>query len=290
MSSSLRMTLCLMVLISSPYIRLPGLYRCLAALAPVSLETPDQAALRNLTEQYGRAITSGDVAAMSQFWNPRSPNLASRLGSYRILFRETRLEFIDPRVTRIEIMGDRAVSNLTADERHLDNKTGCILTTYDILHGACRSIEWVKTDRWRVQREVLVQDDLAARLDAAASEQQRDQLLEKENVFVTNALVRAMGFRGLHQHQVRGDYDGAWHCYQLQQALAEKIGDPLGMAGTLMNTAILKRAQQDYEHGLPLARKALALFEAAGSTRGVTFSLEKLSSLYRSVGDLQQAF
>ena len=290
MSSSLRMMLCLMVLISSPDIRLPGPYRCLAASTRGSLESPDEAALRNLTEQYGRAITSGDVAAMSQFWNPRSPNLASRLGSYRILFRETRLEFIDPRVTRIEIMGDRAVSNLTADERHLDNKTGCILTTYDILHGACRSIEWVKTDHWRVQREVLVQDELAARLDAAASEQQRDELLEKENVFVTNALVRAMGFRGLHQHQVRGDYDGAWRCYQLQQALAEKIGDPLGMAGTLMNTAILKRAQQDYEHGLPLARKALALFEAAGSTRGVTFSLEKLSSLYRSVGDLQQAF
>src|SRR5262249_28736020 len=186
--------------------------------------------------------------------------------------------------------GDKAVANLTADERHLDKKTGGILTTYDVLRGTCRSIEWVKTDRWRIQSEVLVQDELAARLEAAGSAQERDQLLEKDRVFVTETLVRALGARGIHQHQVRGDYEAAVRCYGLQQAVAERIGDRLGIAGVWLNNAILKRAQQDFEQGLAMAQKALALYEAAGCKRGVAFTLEKLSSLYRALGDLQRAF
>ena len=34
---------------------------------------------------------------------------------------------------------------------------------------------------WRIEREFLVQDELAVKLEAAASDQQRDEILEKEN-------------------------------------------------------------------------------------------------------------
>src|SRR5262245_5922554 len=129
-------------------ISLPGHCRSLAVAAGSS---QDEATLNRLTREYGHAIAAGDIEAMRGFWNPQSPSLASRLRYYRNLFLDTRLEFIEPRVTRLEITGGKAVSTLTADERHLDRKTGGILTTYDVLRGACRSIEWVKTDRWLIQ-------------------------------------------------------------------------------------------------------------------------------------------
>jgi hypothetical protein len=64
---------------------------------------------------------------MRQFWNPQSPNLASRLRVYQGLFSNTRIEFTRITVSRLEVTGDKAVSHLTTDERHLDKKTGAIL-------------------------------------------------------------------------------------------------------------------------------------------------------------------
>src|SRR5262247_2232075 len=112
---------------------------------------------------------------MRQFWNPQSPNLASRLRVYQGLFSNRRIEFINLKVTRLEVTGDKAVSNLTTDERQLDKKTGAILSEHDALHGYCRSFEWIKTVAgWKIEREFSVQDELAARLEAAASERERD--------------------------------------------------------------------------------------------------------------------
>src|SRR5262245_16353496 len=160
-----------------------------AQASTVSLpQSSDEETLRALTEKYGLAITAGDIEAMRQFWNPQSPNLASRLEFYRRLFSNARLEFISLKVTRLEVTGDKAVSHLTTDERRLDKKTGAILSEEDAFLGYCRSFEWIKSGAgWKIEREFTVQDELAARLEAA-SEQERGEILEKEKAFVTNSL------------------------------------------------------------------------------------------------------
>src|SRR2546423_7914765 len=74
---------------------------------PQSLE---EETLRRMTEQYGLAIAAGDLEALREFWNPQSPNLASRLGVYQSFFSTSRIEFISLKVTRLEVTGERAVS------------------------------------------------------------------------------------------------------------------------------------------------------------------------------------
>ena len=279
MSPAFRVSFCLLAL-------------SLSFVGPASSQSPssDEETLRRMTEQYGLAITAGDLETIRGFWNPQSPNLAARFRFYQNLLSETRIEFTSPKVTRLEVASGKAVSHLTADERRLDKKTGAILLTYDTLHGACRSFEWIKTGAvWKIEREFLIQDELAARLEATASDQERDELLEKERLFVTNALTLALSGRGL-RHQVRGDYDASLRCIQLQQAVSEKIGDQVGIAGAWLNTGQLNFAQDDYEAGLQVTHKALALYEALGLKRGVALALEKLSSLYRSLGDHRRAF
>lgn len=193
-------------------------------------------------------------------------------------------------VTRLDLSGDKAVTHLTSDDRHLDKKTGAILSARDAFHGVCRSFEWSKTVAgWKVEREFTVQDELAARLEATASEQERDELLEKEKAFVTDALASALVGRG-HRHRFRGDYDAALRCYQLEQAVAEKIGDQAGIAGAWLNIGLIKVAQDDYEQALLFQQKALALYEAAGLQRGVALVLVNLSQVHRALGDHRQAF
>src|SRR5262245_20748030 len=262
--------------------------------APASTPNPpqssDEETLRAFTEKYGLSIAAGDLEAMRQFWNPQSPNLAARLRVYQGLFSNTRIEFISLKVTRLEVRGAKAVSHLTVDERRLDKKTGVVISVPDAIHGSCRSLEWIKTgDGWKIEREVLVQDELAARLEAAASEQEREEILEKEKAFVTESLVGALSGRG-DRCRLRGDYDAALRCFQLQQTVAEKISYQAGIAGAWVNIGELKYVSDDNEQALPFQQKALALYEAAGLKRGVALALLNLSEPYLALGDHRQAF
>lgn len=135
------------------------------------------------------------------------------------------------KVSRLEVTGDKAVSHLTTDERRRDRKTGVIVSDRDAFHNVCRSVAWIKTAAgWEIEREFSVQDELAGRLEAVASEQERDDILEKEKAFVTDLLVQNLLARG-QSNRVRGDFDAALRCNQSAQAVAEKLGDQAGIAG-----------------------------------------------------------
>src|SRR5829696_1458265 len=115
------------------------------ASTPMRASAADEESVRTLTAEYGRALAAGDLDAVRKFWNPESPNLAAQLRTYKNLFAQARLELLGPEVTRLEVTSDKAVSQLTVDERRLDRKTGAILLTFDPFRGACRSLEWIKT-------------------------------------------------------------------------------------------------------------------------------------------------
>ena len=155
------------------------------------------------------------------------------------MFTNVRVEFVSLNVTRLEVTGDKAVSHLTTDERHLDKRTGVPWAARDVFHGACRALEWVRTDSgWKIEREYRVQDALAAKLEAAVSDQERDELLAKEQALVTDSLTGMLITRG-QQSQMRGDYEKALRSFRLAQAVSEKIGDLEGVGGALNNIGIV---------------------------------------------------
>src|SRR6185369_6793885 len=118
---------------------------------PMRASAAEEESLRTLTTEYGRALVSGDLEAVRRFWNPQSPNLPQILRNYKKVFAQTRVEFIKPEITQLEITGDKAVSQLTVDERRLDKKTGAIMLTFDPFHGAGRLFEWIRTSAgWRI--------------------------------------------------------------------------------------------------------------------------------------------
>lgn len=257
---------------------------------PVRASSAEEQSVRELTAAYGRALMAGDLDAMRRFWNPDSPNLSTHFRYYKFVFAQTRIDFNTPEVTKLEITGAKAVSYLTADERRLDKKTGAILLTFDPFRGACRSFEWIKTSSgWQIQREFLVQDELAGRLGDARSDQERDEILEKEKPFVNNTLINSLGTRAL-RHQTRADHAVALRYIELQRAVAEKIGDPAGIAGSWLNLGLLKHSLDEHEAGLVATLKALSVYEASGNKRGMALAQENVSNLYRALGDHRRAF
>ncbi|HKR22604.1 MAG TPA: tetratricopeptide repeat protein, partial [Pyrinomonadaceae bacterium] len=252
--------------------------------------SPAEESLRALTEQYGRAMAAGDIEAMRKLWNPQSPHLAAQFRYYKVVFAQARLEVMNSNLTRIEIAGEKAVSELTTDERRFDKKTGAILLTFDPFYGAARQFEWTRTAAgWQIERELLVQDELSGRLYEATSDQQREQILQQEKRYVNNTLVNALGTRLLRQH-TRGEYDVALRYVELQRQVAERIGDQSGIASSWVNLGIVRHSQDENELGLVATQKALELYEAAGNKRGVALAQENLSNLYRGLGDHRRAF
>ena len=257
---------------------------------PVRALTAEEESLRTLTAEYGRALVAGDLDTLRKFWNPQSQNLPAQFRSYKNVFAYARLEFTSPEVTQLEITGDKAVSQLTVDERRFDKKTDAVLLTFDPLRGACRSFEWIRTSSgWQIQREFLVQDEIAVKLAAAPSDQQRDEILEKEKRFVNTTLLGALGSKAL-RHSTRAEYETALRYARLQQIVAERIGNQVGVAGGWMNTAIVRHAQDENDEALAAAHKALAMYESLGSKPGVALAHENLSNIYRALGDHRRAF
>lgn len=260
------------------------------ASTPMRASAAEEESVRTLTAEYGRALAAGDLEAVRKFWNPQSPNVTAQLRNYKNVFALARLELTNAEVSALEINGDKAVSRLTVEERRFDKKTGAVLLTFDPFHGACRSFEWIKTSSgWQIQREFLVQDELAVRLEAARSDQERDAILEQEKRFVNNTLIGALGTKAL-RAQTRTDYEMGLRYANLQRLVAERLGDPIGVAGSWLNTAVVRNGQDEHELGLVAARKALTLYETLGSKRGVSLVHDVLANLYRALGDNRRAF
>lgn len=257
---------------------------------PIRASAAEEEGLRALTAEYGRALAAGDLEAVSKFWNPQSANLPPVLRNYKRVFSQAQLEFLSPAVTQLEITGDKAVSQLTVDERRLDKKTGAVLLTFDPFRGACRSFEWIRTDAgWRIEREVLVQDELAVKLEATRSDEQRDAILEREKRFVNNTLVGALGTRAV-RHQTRAEYDMALRYARLQQFVAERTGDQVGVAAAWLNIGLVRLAEDDHEAALAATNKAMAVYESLGLKRGLALAQDNLANVYRALGNLRRAF
>src|SRR6188474_3501561 len=77
------------------------------ASTPVRAAATEQETLRELTEEYGRALMAGDLNAMRKFWNPESPNLSTHFRFYKGVLAQARIDFTSPEVTKLEINGDK---------------------------------------------------------------------------------------------------------------------------------------------------------------------------------------
>ena len=180
MPYTFRAALCLLILTSSAFAQSHSTTSTPASVA-------DEAIVRALTVQYREAMAAGDLEAMRKFWRPESPNLAAHFRYYKNVFAQARIQFNRPELTSLEIKGDRAVSQLTSDESRFDKQTGAAILTYDPFRGASHSFEWAKTTAgWRLEREFLVQDELAARLVEAKSERERDGSSKQRNASLTS--------------------------------------------------------------------------------------------------------
>jgi CHAT domain-containing protein/Tfp pilus assembly protein PilF len=129
---------------------------------------------------------------------------------------------------------------------------------------------------------------LAEKLTAAQTEDVRQALLAAEKELVTAKLVTAI-IESADKLRIKGDYEQALSLARFTQALAEQIGDRMGVARTVQLIGAVHLNRGEYATALELYQKSLPLSEAANYQRGVGLAYTNLGLIYRQQGDFDKA-
>jgi CHAT domain-containing protein len=130
--------------------------------------------------------------------------------------------------------------------------------------------------------------EFAAKLVAAATEEERASLLEGEKSLVTEKLTRALLMQARSFYE-RGDTERNMAALLLAQRVAEFAGDRLGLAQTLTSIGSAYRLRGKNLLALEHLQKALPLHETLGNKPGVFHTLYNMVVVNSFQGDYDHA-
>jgi CHAT domain-containing protein/Tfp pilus assembly protein PilF len=260
---------------------------CLTAAAAALPQADEQMVIRRLVESYFAAYRKEDVEGVMSMWSAKSPDVAAT----RQLLQQTfaGVEKITVNIVKLgkaTVAADEARIRIEVEIGAVDAKTGQPAVGFGKLH---RTLELVREGReWKVWRLVASEDELAASLVAAGSEDERRALLVSEKELVTVELQKALVRHGQRLSN-QGGYGQALIIYRLALQIAEQLGDQRGVAITLRNIGIVYRSQGDYMQALEYYRKSLKLAEKVGDRSLIAPALNNIGVVHALQGDYAQA-
>ncbi len=105
--------------------------------------------------------------------------------------------------------------------------------------------------------------DLAEALSGAATEEEQEGLLERERSLVNGSLVEALRKLAIPLIN-KGDYGRAASLTRIAVRVAERIGDPVGLADALCDLGAVYIRQNRMDDAQEYLRKSLTIFEETG--------------------------
>ena len=129
---------------------------------------------------------------------------------------------------------------------------------------------------------------LAEKLAAARTEGERDALLAAGKELLTNGLVEALVGR-VGELRFKGELVEALRLSRVTVAVAERIGEPAGVARAAYMTGVVHYHRGEYEAALEHYRRSLAMEEALKNQRGIATALTGIGLVYRTQGDFDGA-
>jgi tetratricopeptide (TPR) repeat protein len=310
--------------------------RCLAVAVTLCLslsiatsaygQTADEAALRSLTEKFFAAYAKQDLDALMALWSDKSPDYASSKQSLQQSFAANRIEVKATTMGSLTVDGDKASLRVVVDSSAVEAKTGNPASGFGRLN---RILHFVRENAvWKVWRYVSSEEELAAAIAAAKTDEERKTLLEANKELQTVELDRALiaqgyrlvsqgsysqalgifqlglslaqelndkpglvlAFRGVGSvHRLQGRYPQAMENLERSLKIAEEIGDKLGQSGTLIGIGNAYLAQSNIAKGLEYNFKSLKIKEEIGDKAGAAMALASIGSGYQFQGSYAEA-
>ena len=262
-----------------------GLMVCLmfCAIPPAVAQTSEDSTLRALVERFFAAYQQEDILSLMLLWSKEAPDRAASeqamqrtfAGNDKIQLKS--LTFLDMAADK-----DKAWLRVLIDVSAVEAKTGQAAAGFGKMS---RTLHFVREKgEWKVWQYVLGDEELAAGLVDAKTEEQRRALLEARGESVTVELVRALIGRAGASF-VRGEFDAALEVSAIALNVASKLGDKVGMSIALRLTGNVHASRGDSTQALDYYRQSLAIAEESGDKRGIAGTLNNIGNVYDVLGD-----
>jgi CHAT domain-containing protein/tetratricopeptide (TPR) repeat protein len=261
-------------------ISLSWLLACALAspVAALNAQTSDEAALRNLVSQYFGAYARKDTDALKAVWSERSPDAAQNLKYLQRVFAAAgAIDLAGLNVVRLEINGDKAYVRAALELNVIQAKTGRLVPGFGKINRALGFIK--EAGVWKLWREVSYEQEVSARLAAANSDAERQQLLAQEKGLVISELARTLNEQGMRIDN-QGDFQRALSIFDLALKFIEQADFKPGIIRVLNNIGDTRRRLGDYTESLRYLQKSLALAREIDDQELVGITQVNIGNLY----------
>jgi CHAT domain-containing protein/tetratricopeptide (TPR) repeat protein len=239
----------------------------------------EPAELRTFVEQYYAAYARKDLDTLMALWSPQSPDLESH--------RKTVQQFFvtDDKITATAITmeeakpdGEKARLRISLDM----SATRVLIGDNDPTLGhVIRVLECVKqTGGWKVWRETNPVGELASSLIAAASDEERNTLLDGNKDLVTRNLAATLTAQGESSFKA-GDFPKALNILTLAMPIAERVNDQASVSIIWRRMGNVSYSRGDYKQALDDEQKSLAVAEKIGNPRLIAPALTEIGTVQR---------
>jgi hypothetical protein len=203
--------------------------------AGIKAQSNDEAEIRVLMEKYFATYERKDLAGWTLLWSEKSPELAAA----RQIFQESfaanaMIEIKSPVVRKVTLTGDKATVWMVVEISVMDPKTGKRAEEFEKKNRTLHLVN--ESGVWRVWRDGLSEEELAAAISAARTDDEREVLLAADKELITVELRKALISRGI-QFFTRGSYTQALAIFTMTLTLAQNLDDEIGAATSLRSSA-----------------------------------------------------
>ena len=246
-----------------------------------------ETALRPVVDELFVAYAREDIEGYVKLWSAKSPHLDARRKALQDLFAANeKIEVKSVAIRNLKEETEKASLRVSVEITALDVKTGKPAQMFGKMN---RALDFVREQgQWKIWKEASAEENLAAALVAAKTEDERSVLLAAEKDLMTVALRKAL-ITQAGKLRTEGSYTEALTLYDLTYRIAEQIGDKSGMATALLGIGGVRFNQADYKAALEYYRNGLSLAEAAGDQQLTATLLRGIGSIHYLQGNYVQS-
>jgi CHAT domain-containing protein/tetratricopeptide (TPR) repeat protein len=243
--------------------------------------------VRAVVEKFFAAFQKKDVGGLMALWSEKAPDLAAAKQSLQqILGSVERIEMKSLTFAKIKLSGEKASTRAVLETTAVSTKTG---KTADGFGRLSRSFELIKeTGVWRIWRYQSSEEELAARIALANTDEERRALIRDNKEFVTLELDKAL-LSAAGRVANQGDPARASGVYHFTEDVAAQLDDQPAISAAVRGVGMVHSRQGRYDQALECFQRSLVNDERIGNRSGAAFTLGEIGVVYYFRGSYAEA-
>jgi CHAT domain-containing protein/TolA-binding protein len=258
---------------------------------PASAQTTDNAAIQKLILSGYKSYAKKDAAELFSWFSQQSPHLPEFkqfIQQEFALNEKVKIESLNVNLLRkLEIEGDRAKARVRVLIHAVDTDTGKEAEGFGEMDHTLRFVR--EDGAWKIWQFNDTAEELAGKLLAATTDEERAALFKGEGEPFTDGLLKGLANQAQSLTEEKGDYTKATLILNTLLNVGRQINSPLGIGNGLVGLGDVYAAQGDYLRAADNYQQVMKLAESFNSKEAIAAVSVKLGNIHYHQGNFALA-